>query len=317
MNYKSFENLSIDIREWLKDLPDDYDLIVGIPRSGILPATLIALYKNLPLTDVEGLIQKRVLYPGKRLVVNNVSLFKRDRLKILIVDDSISSGSQLETVKNKVHSLLSDDKYIFHYGVVYTTRKSRHLVDFFYEVLKHPRCFEWNIFHSAVLKKSCVDIDGILCRDPTKNENDDGSKYVEFIKNVKPLIIPTVEIGWLVTCRLEKYREMTEEWLKKYGIKYDQLYMMDIQDKETRIALSNYAEYKAKIYKETRAEFFLESSKEQAIKIARICNKDVYCYEDNKVYKPNSKLNTGMIEDENPIFFRMIKKIKKLFNTLI
>jgi len=93
--------------------------------------------------------------------------------------------------------------------------------------------------------------------------------------------------------------------------------MMDIQDKETRIALSNYAEYKAKIYKETRAEFFLESSKEQAIKIARICNKDVYCYEDNKVYKPNSKLNTGMIEDENPIFFRMIKKIKKLFNTLI
>ena len=28
-------------------------------------------------------------------------------------------------------------------------------------------------------------------------------------------------LGWLVTSRLEKYRELTEEWLADYGIKYE------------------------------------------------------------------------------------------------
>ncbi len=33
-----------------------------------------------------------------------------------------------------------------------------------------------------LLENFCVDIDGILCRDPTREENDDGPKYRELIR---------------------------------------------------------------------------------------------------------------------------------------
>ena len=60
-----------------------------------------------------------------------------------------------------------------------------------------------------------MDFDGVLCRDPTEEENDDGDKYRYFIANVEPIFKPSVEIGWIVTSRLEKYRDLTENWLKK------------------------------------------------------------------------------------------------------
>lgn len=51
-----------------------------------------------------------------------------------------------------------------------------------------------------------MDIDGVLCADPTPEENDDGEKYRHFLLNTPPLFIPKVTIGTLVTSRLEKYR---------------------------------------------------------------------------------------------------------------
>ena len=48
-----------------------------------------------------------------------------------------------------------------------------------------------------------MDIDGVLCADPTPEENDDGEKYRHFLLNAPPLFIPKVTIGTLVTSRLE------------------------------------------------------------------------------------------------------------------
>lgn len=60
MNYRSIVDLNSDIKKWISELPNDLDLIVGIPRSGLLVANLLALHLNLPLTDVEGLIENRI-----------------------------------------------------------------------------------------------------------------------------------------------------------------------------------------------------------------------------------------------------------------
>ena len=43
---------------------------------------------------------------------------------------------------------------------------------------------------------------------------------------MEPRIVSTHPIGCLVSCRLEKYRSLTEEWLKKNRIQYNQLFMM-------------------------------------------------------------------------------------------
>ena len=54
MNYRSLNDLNSTILKQLHLIPRDIDLIVGVPRSGMLPANLLALYLNLPYTDIHS-----------------------------------------------------------------------------------------------------------------------------------------------------------------------------------------------------------------------------------------------------------------------
>ena len=276
MNYRSFDHLSADTQEWIVDLPNDLDLIVGIPRSGMLVANLLSLYLNLPMTDVEGLQERRLLQTGDRYTGEfDISKFS----KILVVDDTVFRGSTMTEARETVESLdLSAETY---YGAVYVDFGSEHFVDTYAEILTAPRVFEWNMMHHSCLAESCVDLDGILCRDPTPAENDDGPNYREFLRTVDPKVVPSVEIGWIVTCRLEKYREETAAWLDEHGIEYDELVMMQYPDKAARVAAGDHAEYKADVYQSTDSELFIESSYTQAVKIARQTSKPVYSKERN------------------------------------
>jgi len=97
--------------------------------------------------------------------------------------------------------------------------------------------------HHNGLINACVDIDGVLCIDLTDKENDDVKKYIEFIRNEKSRIIPSSTIGYLVTARLEKYREDTEYWLNKVGVKYNNLIMMNLNSKRERQASGSHRIY--------------------------------------------------------------------------
>jgi orotate phosphoribosyltransferase len=55
--------------------------------------------------------------------------------------------------------------------------------------------------------------------------------------------------------------------------------MMDLPDKETRVALANHAQFKANIYKEVDSTLFIESSIHQAQAIAELTGKPVFCTE--------------------------------------
>jgi len=131
--------------------------------------------------------------------------------------------------------------------------------------------------HHMLLAQSCVDIDGVLCRDPSEAENDDGPEYARFLADVQPRFVPSVRIRYLVTCRLEKYRSLTEEWLSRHGIGYDRLVMMDLPTKAARVASGSHATFKASVYRRTDTQLFIESSREQADDIARLSGGDVLC----------------------------------------
>ena len=240
MNYRSIKDLNEDVREFVHTLPGDLDLIVGIPRSGLLVGNLIALYLNLPLTDVVGLCERRVLHGGLRLG----SHFDFDACrKVLVVDDTVLAGHSMRAVKPAIEA--ASLPYEIRYAAIYVTSEYRGEVDYWHEVLEPPRLFEWNMSTHGILTRSCMDLDGVLCRDPTEEENDDGENYRHFVANVQPIFRPTVEIGWIVTSRLEKYRELTEEWLEEHGILHKNLIMMDFPDKESRIASNSYSLEKA------------------------------------------------------------------------
>jgi len=286
MNYRSVADLNRDIIAWAKLLPRDLELIVGIPRSGLLAANLLALHLNLPMTDVEGLVCGRVFACGQRTSgrIDGPTFLSVPR-KVLIVDDTVSAGQQKQLVRQLITS--ASLPHVILYGAVYAaSRDADQLVDSYYTIVPTPRYFEWNILHHGVLAMSCVDIDGVLCRDPTPEENDDGPQYLQFIREVRPTFVPTVPVGWLVTSRLEKYRRDTEEWLVRNGIQFRTLLMMDLPDKQARLASGSHASFKARHYRDTQTCLFIESSPQQAMEIAHLSGKYVFCTDTMQMIPP-------------------------------
>lgn len=282
MNYKDYNDLSVDIRKHISRLQEnEFDLIVGLPRSGLTPANMIALYLNIHCTDLNSFISNTELKTGRTRKNKNSTLrFPQDAISILLVDDSIYSGDSLVTdlglIPLELHSKIKT-------CAVYSSAKVRKDVDFYLEYLPQPRVFEWNIFHHPILAVSCLDIDGVLCEDPTKEQNDDGPEYLNFILNAAPLFIPTGKIFALVTSRLEKYRKDTEIWLKKYNVEYEHLIMLDLPNKEERQRLGVHGKHKASFYKKSEAKLFIESEYNQSVEIAKIVGKPVYCVDENKM----------------------------------
>lgn len=285
MNYKSIKDLNLDILDWLPRLPQNLDLIVGIPRSGMLVANLMALYLDLPFTDIESFREGRIINAGCRYGGEDINNLLNKKLNILVVDDSLNTGFEMNRIKQKLSATATTHNIFF--GAVYVVADKKSNVNYYHSVLPTPRIFEWNIMNHGSLEKFCIDIDGVLCRDPEEYENDDGDKYVHFVRNVHPKIIPKKTIGWLVTCRLEKYRAITEEWLYKNKVKYEKLIMLDLPDKKTRISTNSHSTFKAFVYKETNADLFVESSLSQAFEISRLSGKEVYCHDTREMINPN------------------------------
>lgn len=315
MNFKTIQDMTCDIFNNLNRIPYDIDLIVGVPRSGMLAASIIALDLNLPLTDMDSFLEGRI-YGAGDTKKNEYWISKPDEArKILIVEDSVYTGNSVKKAREKLKGLF-DSKIIYY--AVYVKRESRHVVDIYCEICETPRMFEWNCFHHQYINEVCFDIDGVLCRDPSNEENDDGERYIHFISSVEPLVIPTFTIGYIITSRLEKYRAETEAWLKKNGIKYNEMIMMQFSSKEERIRSGSHGFFKGEKYKRIRgASLFIESDPGQAREIANISGKGVFCVGNHIFYEEGTyaqvknriKRKTGKLFPKN--LKRIIKKMWK------
>lgn len=273
MNYRNISDMNNVILKRLSIIPRDFDLIVGVPRSGMLPANLLALYLNKPYTDLHSFMNGHIYKAGARGQFFDVSAYK----KILVVDDSVASGSALKECKENLKDL--EGKFDIKYCAVYVVPGKEKTVDYYFESVGLPRYFQWNILNHTTLEKACFDIDGVLCADPLPEQNDDGEKYIDFILNAPPLFIPGAKIGTIVTSRLEKYRKETETWLKKYNIKYNDLVMLDLPDMAARQRANNHGTHKANAFKSGPYVLFVESEMAQALEINRLTGKPVLCTE--------------------------------------
>ncbi|MFW8584407.1 phosphoribosyltransferase [Rhizobium beringeri] len=174
MQYRSISDLHRAIVNGLHMLPRDIDLVVGIPRSGLLAANMLGLVANLPMTDLDSFVEGRVYSFG---ATKNTATFRgaSDVRKVLVLDDSINTGGAMRQAKAKLLACESPAQFVF--AAVYGLGDRVEGVDFIFEVVEQPRLFQWNFMHHGLLSKACVDIDGVLCLDPTEAENDDGPTY--------------------------------------------------------------------------------------------------------------------------------------------
>jgi uncharacterized HAD superfamily protein/hypoxanthine phosphoribosyltransferase len=271
LRYRSVHDLNQAIIRWSGELDPEIALIVGVPRSGLMAASLLALHLHTPVMDVDAFASGATPVNGLRL---SESVPRGG--KILIIDDTVNSGREMTRVRELLaqsdipHELLI-------YGAVYASRAGAAHVDTYAERLPLPRAFEWNILHhKALLSRACMDIDGVLCPDPTPDENDDGRRYLRFLSKAPLSYRPTFKVSTLVTSRLEKYRPQTEEWLARHEIGYDSLRMLDLPTAAERRRLRAHATHKAAVYLESGNDLFIESSAVEGRKIYELTGNPVF-----------------------------------------
>lgn len=289
MKYITLNDLSETVRKNIWKIPRDIDYIIGIPRSGMIAASVISSYLNVPLTDVRAFLAGLEPYGGDRLL--HFKSVHRRIGKALVVDDTVFSGRAMNEARRELQGVRGMD---FIFMCVYLEGRGKDAVDLYLEDLRaHTDNFtktviyEWNIFqHHPNFMEACLyDLDGVLCLDPPDER--DEKKYLAYIRNAAPLFIPRTKLGGIITYRLSKNRQITEEWLANNGIRYGELMMFEACSyaERERSGISP-EEYKSDIYlKQEKYNLFVESSDRQAKTIAETTKKPVYCVETNKVYQ--------------------------------
>lgn len=297
MNYKSFEDLSRDIKTNLYKIPKDVTLIVGIPRSGLLAANLISLYANLPLTDIDNFIQGKVLCSSYQDEFSQKSAFKG---KILIVDDSVATGKAILDAREKLKSIIDSSSYELLFCCIYADPEKKHLVDISFMLLNRPRVFEWNLFHNKIMEKSGITLSGVLAIMPQSSKQTELKKHSNFLLQALPFIIPKKKIGTLIHTVEETDLESTENWLKENRVQYDELLVKE----NINIPL----EYK----KRKNLTFFITSSKQEAQEIFEKSGKNVYCLESNMLLSKEPQMATSKFQS---ISKRLVNKLKRKLKT--
>ncbi|MEX5565534.1 phosphoribosyltransferase family protein [Pseudophaeobacter sp. 1A16562] len=288
MEFRSLADLTRITRTGAETLGDDFDLIVGVPRSGMLPATIIALLKNKPLLDLPSFLRgdipenglTRILDGGQRQAIE-------DFQNILVVEDSLSSGRSLQSVRSRINAARPDARVT--YLAVIAAPETRHLADLNFDLCEHPRFFEWNLMNGQMCDRALFDLDGVFCRDPSQVENDDGEAYRAFIQTVAVTHRPRQPIRGIVTSRLDMYRPETEAWLSAQGIRCERLEMMTGVTAQERREKRLHAPFKARLYaRDPGAELFVESDPGQSLEIARLSGKPVLDFSSMILIQPDA-----------------------------
>lgn len=281
LRYRSVHDLNQAVVAWSRTLDKDIDLIVGVPRSGLMVASLLALHMHKPVVDFSAFLAGTAPWSGLRLSAGSTVR------KVLVVDDTVNSGSEMRRVHDAIQAAGISGNITF--GAVYASPEGIGAVDTHAEVLPLPRVFEWNILHhKQLIADACMDIDGVLCPDPTNKQNDDGPRYRKFLSDAELRYLPSVKVKALVTSRLEMYRVETEAWLAKHGIQYEKLIMIDLPSAAERRRLKAHATHKAKVYAESDCSLFIESEPDQARRIYELTGKPVFATDTREFFGPGS-----------------------------
>jgi uncharacterized HAD superfamily protein len=311
MNYRSVADLAATVRANLHKIPAGTDLIVGVPRSGMFAGTLVGLLLNLPVVDLESFIANSEIMGGERFAASRAAMrFPREAKQPLIMDDSIARGHALIRVRQRLAESGWDRPIPF--AVVYAAPQNRTEVDVWLDLVPYPRAFEWNLMHLPLITECCVDIDGVLCLDPREEENDDAGAYLKFLQSANSLVLPTFEIGHLVTSRLEKYRAPTEDWMSRHGVKFRHLHMLNLPNAEARKRAAAHGAFKAEVYKAQKdSPLFIESERHQAVEIAHRSGKPVLCFSTQELITPDVSLQR-LQADGRRLRGKIVKRLRRI-----
>lgn len=215
----SEEQLVRDIAKLAAQIPPNVSRIVGIARSGLIPASHLAARLHMPLYALDT--ARKQLTPcghGWRLHER-----REQPGPWLVVDDTQMTGRSLKqahAVLNSLPVLAGESRPEILYSVVYRNPdlKPFPVPDLWAAELRNPHYLEWNFFNSIFSPHIAVDFDGILCEDWTGGD-DSGARYEAFLSTARPLYLPRkAPLPLIVSGRLERWRSPTLDWLTRWGV---------------------------------------------------------------------------------------------------
>jgi hypoxanthine phosphoribosyltransferase len=276
-----------DILNLIAKIPPDITAIAGVARSGLSAATMLSMYLHLPMVTIRQTLGD-VVQTGNGWRLGGSRHVNPRTEKILVVDDTVMTGNSLKAIKPLIDREFGNAVY----AAIYVNPAAALKPDIWSVDLPWPHILEWNVFNSILSPFTAMDFDGILCHDCPPGSDDDGPRYLEFIRNAPPLYMPRrCPVPLIVTARIERYRADTEDWLRRHGISWKKLVMHPAATLAER-RRDNIAAYKAHHYAAWAQHFvarpgphiFFESEDRQAREIAQlsklltICPHSAGCY---------------------------------------
>jgi hypoxanthine phosphoribosyltransferase len=304
MNFKTYSDLGNDIRKHIGALHAlDVDLIVGIPRSGMIPAYMIALGLNLHCTDIDSFVRNARLKSGMTRKVSKELETAWDARKILLVDDSIYSGKSMKLSRDSIPTSFTGEIVEL---AIYSSIRGRDDIGLYLEFVPPPRVFEWNLFHHPILARSAISIDREVAM--IMNREGGGRKTdAEMDTDFSPLSATYVHS--LVSTGVEAKREEIEAWLAGRGISYDSLVLLSGKRGSEPSPLEAASE-KAGYYKSSNLDLFIEPEESQALSIFKQTGKPVYCASTNFIH--HASVIQGLYTHPAPVMARMKHQTKFL-----
>ena len=256
-----------DAQEWASSgALNDIAAIAAVPRSGLLPASVIALHSNTHLVQLESLqgeVSASRLRRGDKELPNG---------PVLVLDDTARSGRTLSALKAKIGRKTACGRDLI-YAALYVRESCIRSVDRYGYVIPMSSVFAWNWRHVKEMSHYMLDMDGVLFPDAA-----------EANENPSPIFRPTYPVRAIVTGRGEHLREHTERWLSEHEIKFYSLHMMPSSPVE-RDGLGGPAGFKALKYaRDPEARLFVESDVGQAKAISTASGKPVLCTQNWELY---------------------------------
>lgn len=248
-------------------LPLDCAGVAGIPRSGMLPASVIATHLHLPLYELAETGRLTRLGDGSR---GRVLGYAGGAGPLAVVDDTVYAGSAMRVARR--HMLRLRRPAVF--AAVYVRPEAAGVVDVWSRLLPCPHLLEWNIVNNgpfagwaanlAFRAGVALDLDGVIVHDAASGGRV-GSPY---------LVPRTHPCKLIATGRPERHRAETEALLRRAGARWERLEMMSDAAPDT---VESIAQHKARHYAQSGCGFFIESDPVQAELIFRLAGKPTVC----------------------------------------
>ena len=254
--------------KWAHQIPNIYDVIIGVPRSGLMYANILACKLGRPLSTPDNFLRGEIWFSHDAPMPQEIK-------KVLVVEDSVGMGKQIGSAAKRIEAAYPNVKV--EKASLFVVPQSKGIVDYAFAVKQEPNIFEWNILTATWSWGDVVSsLEGVLCfRCPTHIQNDP-EKYLKYVSKAEPLLIPTYPLKAIVTMRPESIRDLTEAWLKRYNIKYESLVMRPDELSKT---FENSVMIKSDVARLVKPFWFWEQNRAEAEEVYKRSNVPVLCTE--------------------------------------